>query len=48
MIPNGEKRKAKSEGRWDYLIAKKLSALLRGVTSENNGDFLLFELFSFC
>ena len=25
MIPNGKKRKAKSEGRWLYLAVKKLS-----------------------
>ena len=35
MIPNGEKREAKSEGRWQYLAVKKLSALLRGVTSKH-------------
>ena len=40
MIPNGEKREAKSEGqRWQYVAVKKLSGLLRGVTSKNNGDF---------
>ena len=31
MIPNGEK--------WHYLAVKKLSALLRTITSKNNGDF---------
>ena len=31
MIPNEEK--------WHYLAVKKLSALLRGITSKNNGDF---------
>ena len=31
MIPNGEK--------WHYLAVKKLSALLRGKTSKNYGDF---------
>ena len=31
MILNGEK--------WHYLAVKKLSALLRGITSKNNGDF---------
>ena len=25
--------------RWHYLAVKKLSALLRGITSKNNGDF---------
>ena len=48
MIPSGEKqREAKSEGRvaksegqeWNYLAVKKLSVLLRGITSNNNGDF---------
>ena len=32
MIPNGEKQ-------WHYLPVKKLSTLLRGITSKNNGDF---------
>ena len=31
MIPNGEGR--------NYLAVKKLSALLRGITSKNNGEF---------
>ena len=31
MIPNGE--------IWHYLAAKKLSALLRGITSKLRGDF---------
>ena len=31
MISNREK--------WHYLTVKKLSALLRGITSKNNGDF---------
>ena len=40
MISNGEQRKAKSEGRrWHYLAVKKFSALLRRITSKNNGDF---------
>ena len=33
MIPNKEK-----EG-WHYLAVKKLSALLRGITSKHDGDF---------
>ena len=34
MIPNGEKREAKSEGRRLHCIpVKKLPALLRGITS---------------
>ena len=32
MISNGEKQ-------WHYLAVTKLSALLRGITSKNNGDF---------
>ena len=37
MISNGEIRVAKSEGlQWHYLAEKKLSALLRGITSKNN------------
>ena len=40
MIPNREGCKAKSEEqRWNYLAVKKLSALLRGMTSKINGDF---------
>ena len=31
MTPNGE--------GWHYLAIKKLSALLRGITSKNHGDF---------
>ena len=31
--------RAKSKGRWHYLAVKKLSALLRRITSKNNGDF---------
>ena len=25
--------------RWDYIAVKRLSALLRGISSSNNGDF---------
>ena len=43
MISNGEIREGHegmSEGQqWHYLAVKKLSALLRGITSKNNGDF---------
>ena len=31
MIPNGEK--------WHYLAVKKLSTLLKGITSKHYGDF---------
>ena len=37
LITDGEK--------WHYLAVKSLSALFRGVTGNNNGDFLLFKLF---
>ena len=40
MIPKGEGHKVKSQGRrWHYLAVKKLSALLKGITLKNNGDF---------
>ena len=40
MISNGQKRKTITEGwLWHYLGVKKLSALLRKITSENNDDF---------
>ena len=39
MISNGEK------GRWHYLSVKKLSALLRGITSKNYGDFYFLNCF---
>ena len=53
MISTGEKRVAKSEGRvakfegrrWHYLAAKKLSALVRGITSKNHGDFYCLNCF---
>ena len=39
IIANGEKHETKPEGRrWHYLAVKKLSALLRGVKSKNNGN----------
>ena len=41
MIPSEEK-----EG-WYYLAVKKLSALLRGITSKKQWQFLLFKLSSF-
>ena len=48
MISNREKCEVKSEGRqaksdgrrlWHYLAVKKLLALLRGIASNNYGDF---------
>ena len=38
MISNGEKK-------WHYLAVKKLSALFRGITLKNNGDFHCFNCF---
>ena len=41
IIPNGE--------RWNYLAVKKISALLREITSKHHGDFLMSQLPSlFC
>ena len=37
MITDGEK--------WHYLAAKKLSALLKGVTSKHDGDFYCLNYF---
>ena len=31
--------------KWHYLAVKKLSALLRGITSKNNGDFYCLNCF---
>ena len=46
MILNAEKREPKSEGRlWHYLAVKNLSALLRGTTLKNNGDFYCMNCF---
>ena len=43
MVSNIERREAKSKGqqqqRWHYLKTKKLSTLLRGITTNNQGDF---------
>ena len=50
MISNKKKQKkleAKPKQRWQYLAVKKLSALLRGPTSKNDGGFWLSELSSF-
>ena len=37
MITDGEK--------WHYTAVKRLSGLLRGITSTNNGDFYCFKFF---
>ena len=37
MITNGEK--------WHYLAVKKLSALLKGITSKHKGDFYCLNFF---
>ena len=43
MILNEEK-----EGQWHYLVVKKLSALLPGITSTDEGDFYFLNyLYSF-
>ena len=40
MISNEEIHVAESKGRqWHYLSVRKLSALLRGITPKNDGDF---------
>ena len=39
MITDGEK--------WHYLAVKSLSALLRGITGNNNGDFYCLNCFWF-
>ena len=39
MIPN--------RGRWPYLAVKKLSILLRGITSKINGDFCCLNCLHF-
>ena len=39
MIPSGE--------RWHYLAVKKLSALLRGITSKHDGDFYCLNCLHF-
>ena len=38
MITDGKK--------WHYLPVKRLSALLRGITSNNNGDFYCLNCLS--
>ena len=37
IIDNGKK--------WPYLAVKRLSALLRGITGNNNGDFYCLNCF---
>ena len=39
MISNGKGREAISEGEQHYLSVNKISALLGGITSKNNGKF---------
>ena len=31
--------------KWDYIVVKKLSAILRGITSKHNGDFYCLNCF---
>ena len=33
------------DGKWHYLAVKSLSALFRGITSNNNGDFYCLSCF---
>ena len=35
-------------GKWHYLVVTNLSALLRGVTGNNNGDFYCLNCFRAC
>ena len=44
------KREAKSQGRrrlWHYFAVKKLSALLRRITSKHHGDFYCLNFLHF-
>ena len=34
--------------KWHYLAVRSLSALLRGITSNHNGDFYCFNCFHSC
>ena len=34
-----------NEEKWHYLAVKKLSALLRGITSKHHGDFYCLNCF---
>ena len=45
MIPNREGHKTRSEGWWHYLAIKKLSGLLKGITSKCHGDFYCLNCF---
>ena len=49
MIPNGKGHewsetltmRANIRGQWHYLAVKKLSALLRGITSKHHDEFIV-------
>ena len=45
MIPNREGHKTRSEGWWHYLAIRKLSWLLKGITSKCHGDFYCLNCF---
>ena len=45
MIPNGEKSKANSDGKWNSLAFKR-SGLLRRITSKHHGDFYCLNCLS--
>ena len=41
----GREAKSKRRQKWHYLAVKKLSALLRGITSKHHGDFYCLNCF---
>ena len=45
MISNREKREDKYEGQCHYLAVKKLSSLLKRITSTHYGDFYCLKCF---
>ena len=45
MISNREKREDKYKGQCHYLAVKKLSSLLKGITSTHYGDFYCLKCF---
>ena len=48
MIPNRDKlRETKSKGQWHDLEVKKLSPLLRGITSKHHGDSYCLNCFRY-
>ena len=47
MIPNKQKKFKKLKKGWNYLTVKRLSALLKGITSKNNSGFQCLNCFQF-